>query len=217
MSASQSFSCPTDLLKALQWRYAVKQFDPARKIPDDVWKILEETLVLSPSSYGMQPWRFYVVTDQAVKEKLVAPSFRQKQVVDASHVVVLAIKKDIGAVDVERFIRRTAEVRGVPLESLDGFRKMLLGFVSRTGDLDEWATRQVYIALGTFMTAAAVIGVDTCPMEGLMPAQYDDILGIAKDGYSTVLACPAGYRSAADKYASVKKVRYKTDDVIKRI
>jgi nitroreductase len=85
---------------------------------------------------------------------------------------------------------------------------------ARSGFLATWMDRQPYIALGQFMTAAALLGVDTCPMEGSRPAKFDEILGLAALGYGTLCACAAGYRSAEDKYAKVPKVRFKAEEVI---
>lgn len=208
------------VLNQLRWRYATKQFDASRRVTAEDWKTLEEALTLTPSSFGLQPWRFLVVTDAATKERLVPASWGQRQVADASHVVVFAIKREIGAAEVERYMRRIAEVRGVPLESLKGFKETLLGFLSRPTDQFDakaWAARQVYIALGNFMNTAALIGVDTCPMEGIEPQKYDEILGLAEEGYQTVVAAAAGYRSAADKYATLPKVRYPQEETIRRI
>lgn len=205
------------LLRQLQWRYATKKFDPTRIIPAAEWQALEETLVLTPSSYGLQPWKFVVVTNRELRTKLVAHSWGQKQVAEASHLVVLAIKKDLGLLDIERYIQRIAEVRGVPVDTLAGFRRLMAKSLAPpppSFDINEWATRQVYIALGNFMTAAAVIGIDTCPMEGIEPAKYDQMLGLNELGYCTVVACPAGYRAADDPAALHPKVRFKTEDVM---
>lgn len=207
------------LLRQLNWRYATKKFDPTRIIPAEDWQALEQVLILTPSSFGLQPWKFVVITDPVLRQQLLAHSWRQTQVVDASHLVVLAIKKDLGEPEIDRYLARIAEVRDVSLESLAGFRKMLVSSLvpPRGFHIDEWATRQAYIALGSFMTAAAVMGIDTCPMEGIDPAKYDEVLGLNELGYSTVVACPAGYRAHDDKYAVIPKVRFKPDDVILRM
>ena len=208
------------LLNQLRWRYATKQFDPTRKIADADWQTLEESLVLTPSSFGLQPWRFVVVTNQATKEKLVPASWDQRQVADASHVVVFAIKKDLGAREVDRYLNRMAEVRGLSAESLSGFRGVLLDFLAQPVDkfsADQWAARQAYIALGNFMTSAALLGIDTCPMEGIEPARYDEILGLADQGYQTVVVAAAGYRAGTDKYAALPKVRFPQEEVITRV
>ena len=207
-------------LTQLRWRYATKQFDSTRRISSADWRTLEESLVLTPSSFGLQPWRFIVVTDQATKERLVPASWDQRQVADASHLVVFAIKKNVGATEVNHYIDRIAKVRGVSAESLSGFRDMMVGFLAQPADkfsADQWATRQVYIALGNFMTSAALLGIDTCPMEGIEPAQYDEILGLAAQGYQTVVVAAAGYRAASDKYATLPKVRFDPEDVITHV
>jgi nitroreductase len=208
---------PSTLLQALNWRYATKVFDASKTIDDATWQSLEEALILAPSSYGLQPWKFIVVRDPAVREKLVAASWGQSQPRDASHFVVFAVKEDLGDEHLDRYMARTAEVRGVPAESLAGFRKVIsqsLEAARTDGRLDNWQTRQLYIALGQFMASAALLGVDTCPMEGLVPAQYDAALGLDGTGWKSVFACAAGYRSAEDKYASTPKVRFTADEVI---
>lgn len=207
------------LLEALNWRYATKQFDPARRIDDATWAALEETLVLAPSSYGLQPWKFIVVEDPAVKARLVPASYGQTQASDASHFVVFAARRGLDEAHLDRFIGRTAEVRGITPEDLAGFRKVIAGSLEgarEAGFLDAWQEHQVYIALGQFMAAAALIGVDTCPMEGIDKAQFDEILGLKGTDYATAVACAAGFRSADDKYASVPKVRFPASEVIER-
>jgi nitroreductase len=208
------------VLNQLRWRYATKQFDPQRRISNEDWNALEQSLVLTPSSFGLQPWQFIVVTDQETKNKLVPASWNQNQIADASHVVVFAVKKELGAADVERYITRIAETRKVAPESLRGFKDVLLGFLGQASDkfdVNAWATRQVYIALGNFLNTSALIGIDTCPMEGIDPAQYDEILGLSAKGYKTVVVAAAGYRAATDKYATLPKVRYNADEVITHI
>lgn len=214
MSNSATIS-PETLLAQLNWRYAVKKFDPSRKIPEREWAALEQALILTPSSYGLQPWKFVLVQNPAVREQLVAASWGQRQVVDASHVVVFAIHKPLGAEHVQKFMDRTAEVRKIPVESLNKFKDLLLGATASA--TDDWHAKQTYIAMGNFMTAAALLGIDTCPMEGLDPAKYDQILGFEKLGLKTIAACPAGYRAADDKYATTPKVRFRAEDVIVRI
>jgi nitroreductase len=204
-----------ELIQSLQWRYATKVFDPERRIPAADWATLEEALVLTPSSFGLQPWKFIVVTDPVLKARLRGASWNQSQVEDCSHLVVFAIKKGFGAPEIQEYLERIALVRNVPLESLAGYKQFMTGTLVDgpfAAVIDEWASRQAYIALGNFMTCAAVLGIDTCPMEGLIPAQYDEILGLAD--YHTVMACPAGYRSGDDKYAALAKVRFPLDRMI---
>lgn len=208
---------PDSLLSTLRWRYAVKQFDPSRKIDPATWSALEESLVLSPSSFGLQPWKFIVVDNPAIREELAALSWGQRQVADASHLVVFTVRHPLTIDDVRRHILRTAEVRSVPAAQLASFEQIVSDFITNMPfglELRSWSTRQVYIAMGNFMTAAALLGVDTCPMEGLDPAGYDRVLGLEGSGFFTVAACPAGYRSENDKYATLPKVRFPLDQVI---
>jgi nitroreductase len=211
---------PDALLSQLRWRYATKTFDPARKIPDKEWQGLEEALILTPSSFGLQPWKFVVITDPAVKAQLPAISWNQKQVLEASHTVVFARRLDITEEFIDRNIRRIVEVRGGTVERLAGFKKMLMGSLVPPPagfDLQNWAALQCYIALGNFMTSAAVLGIDTCPMEGIVPAKYDELLGLTAKGFATVVVGCAGYRSADCKYASVPKVRFPAEEMIERV
>ena len=211
---------PTQLLEALQWRYATKKFDPARTISADVWHALEQALVLAPSSIGLQPWKFVVVTDPAVKAQLQAASYRQAQIAECSHLVALAVRRGLDEAHVDRHIARMVEVTGTTTEALGKFRTMTLRNLERAreaGTLDAWQEHQVYIALGQFVAGAALLGVDTCPMEGIEAPKYDEILGLAGSGYETAVACAAGYRLPEDKYATARKVRFRTEDVVVRI
>lgn len=208
---------PAQLDAALAWRYATKVFDPARKIPAEVWAALERSLVATPSSYGLQPWKFLVITDPALRAKLRPASWNQSQVTDCSHHVVFLGRTEMSERDVQRLIDATAAARGIPASALDGYKGMMLKDVvngPRGKAAAEWATRQCYIALGQFMLACAQLGVDACPMEGFDQVQYDQILGLAGTGYRSVVACPAGYRAAGDKYAALAKVRYPSAEVI---
>ncbi len=215
-----SFLSASDLVAALQWRYATKKFDPTRTIPPDVWSALEQALVLAPSSIGLQPWKFVVVTNPEVKEALMGASYRQTQPRDCSHCVAFAVRRGLDEAHVDRHVARMAEVRGITVESLAKFRAMTLGNLEKAriaGTLDTWQEHQIYLALGQFMASAAVLGVDTCPMEGIEPRKYDEILGLAGTGYETAVACAAGYRLSEDKYATTPKVRFKTEDVVVRM
>jgi nitroreductase len=210
----------TELLKAMEWRYATKVFDATKKIPADVWAALEKILVLTPTSYGLQPYHFLVVQNPAIRAALLPHSWGQKQVVDCSQFVVFTARTEMQEADVTKLIARISQVRGVPAESLNFYRDMMLGDVvngPRGKTAHEWAARQAYIALGNLMTAAAVLGVDACPMEGLAPAEYDKILKLEGSGYKTVVACALGYRAANDKYASLVKIRYETADLVRVI
>ncbi len=220
--ADKNMSNPNSqqLLQALEWRYATKIFDATKKIPADVWATLEKTLVLTPTSYGLQPYQFLIVQDPATRAALLPHSWGQKQVVDCSHFVVFTARTEMKEADVDKLIHRTVALRQLPADALQAYRGMMLSDVvngPRGKIAHEWAARQAYIALGNLMTAAAVLGVDACPMEGFVPAEYDRILKLHGTGYATVVACALGYRAATDKYASLAKVRFQTADLVRVI
>ena len=208
-----------NVLAALRWRYATKQFDPSRAIPDDVWDALEESLVLTPSSFGLQPWKFIVVRDPATRERLKHESWNQPQATDASRFVVLAARTDLDENDVDAWIHRLAEVQGTAPNTFDPLKGMIRGFAETMSceARHEWNVRQVYIALGQLMASAAMLGIDACPMEGISAAAYDRILGLENSGYATAVACALGYRAADDKYAAAPKARFARDKVIRHI
>ena len=216
---SMSHTIPDEqLLKALNWRYATKAFDATKIIPETTWKTLEEALVLSPSSFGLQPYRFLVVKDAAIRKQLQPHSWNQTQVVDASHYVVIAGRTGITENEIDGFLDRVVQVRGIPRESLEGYRGMMYGSLLSPGSearIPHWAALQAYIALGNLMTSASLLGVDTCAIEGFAPAEYDAILGLKEQGYASVVCCALGYRSVEDKYADLAKVRKPAADLIK--
>lgn len=210
---------PNDLLAALRFRYATKAFDPARKIPAETWCAFEKSLVLTPSSFGLQPWKFLVVENPEIREKLKAASWNQPQLIDASHLVVLTARTDLTQADIDSWIARLSEIQGTPIEVLAGLSGMISSFSSAMTPAEKqaWNTRQVYIALGQLMTAAAVLGIDSCPLEGISPADYDTILGLPGTGYATAVACALGYRSPEDKYAVAPKARFPDAQVIAHV
>ena len=208
------------LLGQLNWRYATKQFDPNRNISDQDWATIEQALLLTPSSGGLQPWKFIVVTDPAVRAKLLPASYGQAQITDASHLVVFAAKKNFSEADVDAFIRHTAATRSVPVESLAAYRDMLVGGIVKSMDepaRDAWARNQAYIALGNLLTSAALLGIDACPMEGFDRAQYDEILGLKPQGLASAVIATVGYRASTDKYANAPKVRFSKEQVFAHV
>lgn len=210
---------PHDLLSALRFRYATKAFDSARKIPAETWDALERSLVLTPSSFGLQPWKFLIVESPEVRGKLKAASWGQAQVTDASHLVVLAARTDLVQADIDAWIARLSEVQGTPAEALAGLSGMISSFSANmtAPEKQAWNTRQVYIALGQLMASAALLGIDSCPLEGISPADYDTVLGLTGTGYATAVACALGYRSPDDKYAAAPKARFSDARIIARI
>ena len=210
---------PDDLLAALRWRYATKKFNPARIIPAATWDAVEESLILTPSSFGLQPWKFLVVTDPGMRANLAGESWRQPQVTQASHFVVLTARTNLDTSDIDEWMARMGEVQDTAPETLAMVKGMIEGFAQPMSHemKHEWNIRQTYIALGQLMTAAAVMGIDSCPMEGFSPAGYDRLLGLEGSGYATVVACALGYRSDDCRGAVTPKARFGRSRVVERI
>lgn len=205
------------ILKQLNWRYAVKRFDPTKKVSQKDWETLEQSLLLAPSSYGLQPWKFIVVQNPELRKKLRAASWNQSQVEDCSHFVVFTTRPTITELDVDRYLKSVSELRSIPLESLAPARKTIMGDVvtgARSKVIQWWAHRQAYIAMGFLMETAAFLNIDTCPFEGLDPAAYDKILDLEGGDYLTVAAVAVGYRHPEDKFQFMKKVRYEKSEII---
>jgi len=212
---------PEVLTAQLNWRYATKKFDASRKIPAATWQQIENALVLAPSSYGLQPWKFVTVADAGLREKLKPVSYNQPQITDASHLVVLARKVEVTQADIHAYVARIAEVRKVPAESLKGFADTMLVATANPahlpgGSMDTYTRSQVYIALGFGLYTAALLGVDACPMEGFDAAKYDELLGLTALGYKASVLTTFGYRSADDDTARKAKVRAKHEDAFIR-
>lgn len=181
----------------LNWRYATKSYDPSKKISAEDWAALKSSLRLAPSSYGLQPYKFFVVESQDLRDQLKAYAWGQSQITDASHLVVLAYKKEISDSDVEEFIKRIGNGWGQSREELAGYENTVKGAVQKATDggyIDTWNSRQTYIALGFLLETAALLGIDATPMEGFDAENFNDILGL--DDYSAVAVCALGYRDA---------------------
>ncbi len=202
--------------ESLEWRYATKKFDATKKISDEDLNELLESLRLTPSSFGLEPWKFIVVTDKELREKLKAASWNQSQVTDASHHIVLCVRKNIDEAYVDRFIARIAKTRGKSVEDLKGYKDMMWRSISKMDQksIEEWNKKQAFIALGFLMSACATKGIDSCPMEGFDAKTYDELLGLAGGEYTTAVLCPVGYRAEDDPYIAKKKVRFAMDEVV---
>lgn len=206
------------LLDQQKQRYAVKNFDSQKKISSDTWAAIEDSLIMTPSSYGLQAWRFYVVTSDEIKKKLTPHTWNQPQVESCSHYVVFLHKISVSEADIDDYMQLIHRVRGTPIENLAGFKKGLMKDIisgPRSKWVSEWTARQTYIALGNLMTSAAMLGVDTCPMEGLEPVEYDKVLGLEGSDFKTAMACAVGYRHPEDKHSRTAKVRYPKEKLVK--
>ena len=200
----------------LEWRYATKKFDPVKKIAPADFTALLETLRLSPSSFGLQPWKFIVVTNDELRKTLKGHAWGQDQLTSASHLIVLCALKTMDEQYVKDFIVRVAQSRGVPAEALAGYEQMMLGFLKAKTPIEirSWMERQVYIALGMLLSECAHRKIDACPMEGFDSKEFDKILGLSEQGLESIVLCAVGHRAADDSYAHAPKVRFEPNEVI---
>lgn len=208
-----------DIIKPLNWRYAAKKFDPTKKIPANELDELLESLRMAPSSFGLQPWKFLVISDPDVKESIIPLARNQRQVADCSHLVVLCARTDLDEDMIDGYIECIAKTRRVALDSLKGLNDRMISSILAKSIADRiaWAADQVYIALGFLLFAAAQMKIDACPMEGFDKAKVDELLGLGKENLKSVVMCPVGFRAKDDKYASLAKVRFPASKVFKFI
>lgn len=204
----------------LNWRYATKVFDKTKVVSEADLHILQESLRLSASSFGLQPWCFVIAQSEEIKSQLsVAAPVNKAKFETASHIVVFANKKTITPEYVDSHIQTTSEIRGVPVSALQDYRTMMVNKTQGMTPeaLSIWTARQTYIAMGSLLTTAALLSIDTCAMEGIDTAQFDAILGFAETGHGTLAAVALGYRSEEDSMRLAKKVRFASHQVIRTL
>jgi nitroreductase len=199
-----------ELIKSLEWRYATKKMN-GDKIPQDKLNRILEATRLAPSSYGLTPYQVIVVESQELKEKLVPACYGQTQLADSSVVLVFATWDAIMTENgVDDYINNIADQRNIPVNVLDDFKGMMMGTISNMSEEQKtiWAQKQAYIGLGVSIVASAVEEVDSTPMEGFVPAQVDEILGLKDMGLSSVVILTLGYRDTeGDSLSTMKKIR----------
>ncbi|WP_431158113.1 NAD(P)H-dependent oxidoreductase [Winogradskyella poriferorum] len=197
------------IIEQLNWRYATKKFDSSRSLSEDQIDTLKQAFNLTALSYGLQTLKLIVIKDKDIREGLVEVSFGQKQVVDASHLLVLCIKDNIDQEDVEDHFTTIKSIRNTSDAILDPFKEQLKNTINDMPGSKkiDWATRQAYIALGNLMTVCAIEEIDSCPMEGFLPDKLDKKLKLKDHGLKSVLLLPVGFRAEDDLFATLKKVR----------
>lgn len=205
-----------DILEKLAWRYATKKFDPVKKLSAAQLDRILRATNLSASSYGLQPYKIIVVNDPVIREKLKVVSNNQSQITDASHLVIFARVDELADTHVDDYVKLTATTRNVETDALEGFAAMMKGQIQKMEHEKAavWTSKQAYIALGTLLTACAVEGIDTCPMEGFDATAYDEILGLRERNLRTVVLAAVGFRAADDIYQHKKKVRKPLEDFV---
>ncbi|MCV2403436.1 NAD(P)H-dependent oxidoreductase [Marinomonas sp. C2222] len=207
-----------DLFEALKWRYAVKKFS-REVLPNEEVRELLKLARLSASSYGLQPYRLLLVKDEALRSQLLPNSFNQEQVVESSHLIVFAVPTDIGDHIVDQYITQHASKTRQTSSKLANFSEHMKGAlrVKSNQQRQEWAIQQAYIALGNLLTCAAMMKIDTCPMTGIDPHAYDEVLGLKERGLTTAFICPIGRRDPDDVKMLQPKIRKSFIDLVEEI
>jgi nitroreductase len=208
-----------NVLDKLNWRYATKVFDNSKKVSKEDLNILLDAARLSASSYGLQPYHFFVIEDNEVRSKLRKASWNQSQITDASYLLVLANKPTFDDSLVDNYIDIIIETRGVSKKDVEGYSQMIKGALLGLPDEQKksWTSDQTYIALGNLMTIAAEMEIDTCPMEGFDKAQYNEILGLNDKNLNASVVLAIGYRADNDETQNYPKVRYSREQIITHI
>ncbi|MFT4831444.1 MAG: nitroreductase/dihydropteridine reductase [Psychroserpens sp.] len=205
-----------DSIKNLEWRYAVKKFDSERTLSNDKIERLKKAFNLTATSYGLQPIRMVVLQNKELQEKLVASSYGQQQVSQASHVLIICIERVVDKDFIVEYFNRVKNIRNTSESIINPFEDALVNSFSKKDikEVKDWATNQAYLALGNLLTVCAFEEIDSCPMEGFVPSAYDELLELDQFGLSSVLVLPVGYRAEDDMFAELKKVRRSLNDTI---
>ncbi len=207
------------ILKSLNWRYATKVFDTNKKVSEEDINIILEAARLAPSSYGSEMWKFIVVKNETLKEKLKVAAYGQSQITEASHLIVITYRTDSAVSLTNETINRISKIRNMDLEKLDGFKSMLENSVAQKladGTLDAWVKNQTYIPLGIMIETASLLDIDTCPMEGFQFEKVDEILQLKEKNLKSSSILTIGYRGE-DTTSNYPKVRRDFNDVVEFI
>jgi nitroreductase len=205
----------SSLVDSLKWRYATKRFNPGKKVESQLVDQLKEVVQLSPSSYGLQPYRVMLIEDPETKKQLQSLAWGQAQIVEAPLLFVFASYRDFGPEKIDQYLAKVAEVRNVSVDQLAGygdFMKQKLGEKSEQ-EMSNWTARQSYLALSNLLSACADLKLDACPMEGFEPAAFDEVLGLSKKGLQSVVLAAVGYRSDEDQTQHANKVRIPVEEL----
>ncbi len=205
-----------DVIERLNWRYATKSFDSKRMVPDNKVNILLQAFNLTATSYGLQPIKLVVVKNKTLQQELVQHTMNQKQIAEASHVLLFCIEKNIDKDYVVNYFNRVHHVRQTDKNILKPFQDFLIAdFEAKPQqEIEMWAAKQAYLALGNIMTVCALEGIDACPMEGFVPEMYDQKLQLNEKGLKSVLLLPIGYRAETDMFSELKKVRKPIENAV---
>ena len=197
------------------WRYATKKFDPTKKISADDLNTLKEAIRLSSSSYGLQPYQIIIVENPELRARIQPASWGQSQVVDASHLIVFANETAVSEEKIEHYLDLICQKRNLPTGSMKGYGDYMKSVLLKLSpeEFKIWTSKQTYLALGNLLNAAAELKIDTTPMEGFVPDQVNEILGLDKLGLNASLLATIGYRHQEDSNQFNAKVRKSNEEL----
>ena len=204
----------SNLLESLNWRYATKKYDASKKISSQDLETLKEATKLSVSSMGLQPFKVIIIENPELRAKLAPSGYNQSGITEASQLFVFAVENNVGAKEIEAYMKNISETRGIPVESLQGFSDMIHGSVDGLDQegRNNWSKKQAYLALSTLINTAAFLKIDATPMEGFNAQQFDEILGLEQLGLTTAVIASVGYRHEEDETQHYKKVRKSNEE-----
>ena len=208
-----------DIINSLTWRYATKKFDSSKKLSNQQIETLKQAFNLTATSYGLQPIKLLIIKNKEIQRQLVAHSWNQQQIMQASHLLVICVDTKLDESDVEKYFDRVKEIRNTPDEIINSFREYLKTTIAgkTIQDLLSWGKNQAYLALGNLLTVCANEKIDSCPMEGFIPEKYDEILKLKEQDLTSVLVLPVGFRAEDDLMIHQKKVRKKMNEIVLEI
>ena len=197
------------------WRYATKKFDASKKIAEQDLNILKEAIRLSSSSYGLQPYKIIIVESPELRAQLQPAAWGQSQITDASHIIIFANEVNFGAEGIDSYFKNVSETRNTSLDSMKGYMDFMKKTITSLSEEERniWSSKQTYLALGNLLNAAADLKIDVTPMEGFVPAQVNDLLGLDKLGLNATLIATMGYRHDEDATQHFKKVRKSNEEL----
>ncbi|TMM31965.1 NAD(P)H-dependent oxidoreductase [Polaribacter aestuariivivens] len=208
-----------NIIESLKWRYAVKKFNTDKHVSEKQLQTLKEAFNLTATSYGLQPLKLIIVSNKSIQKELVAHSWNQPQVLEASHLLVICVPKEYTINEVEKYFELVKQIRNTPDTILEPFKKFLKADISSKSqeELFLWNKNQAYLALGNLLTVCASEKIDSCPMEGFIPEKYDEVLELNKLNLTATLVLPIGFRAEDDYMKDLAKVRKPLTETIVEI
>lgn len=208
-------------LDAMQWRYATKTFDSTQKLDKETIYALLEILRLTPTTLGLQLWRFVVISDPEIRKQLVPfcnrlhVGHQEHHIETASHVLIFCRPQKFETALIDQHIEHVAYVRNQSISELRAYSQNLHHWAENTSSsMETWMDQQTFLALGSFIAACAAARIDSCPMENFDREGFDEVLGLTEKHLHSVVACSIGTRSPNDRYIKEKKVRYPLEDLV---